>query len=138
MVKVRGAKTPLSVKVEFLEWFMSRDPAKGSQSAWAKTHDLAPETVSRWVHEDAEFDLLLTAAEKAQGKRRAAVIEAMYDVATNPNDMQCVQAATFLAKVFGWYAPEKHQVDVTERVAYTAPDALQKMGEQVLAQARPN
>jgi hypothetical protein len=129
MVKNR-AKSPLSLKVEFLEWYMSRDPRKGTQAKWAKEHDLVPETVSRWIHDDSEFDQLLAAVERGQEKRKAQVIEVMYQRACDPEDPMGIQAASFLAKVMGWNKPEKVDVKV-DRVAYVEPGTLRELSREL-------
>lgn len=125
MVKNKG-KTPLAVKVEFMEWFISRDPRKGTQARWAKEHDLTPETISRWLHDDTEFDSLLAAVERGQEKRKAQVLETMFLRACDPEDPAGIQAAQFLAKVLGWNKPEKVAVTV-DRVAYVEPGALREL-----------
>lgn len=137
MVKNK-AKTPVATKVEFLEWYISRDPRKGTQAGWAKDHDLAAETISRWLHDDDEFDTLLKAVERGQEKRKAQVVETMFLRACDPEDPMGIQAATFLAKVFGWLKSEKLDVTVVDRVAYVEPGALRELSRSLHPELRSN
>jgi len=130
-------KTPVAVKVEFMEWFISRDPRKGTQGNWAKEHDLAAETISRWLHNDDEFKSLLDAAERGQEQRWVQVVETMYLRATDPEDSMGVQAAAFLAKIYGKFKGDKLEITTVQRVAYTQPSALKTLSDQIDAE-RPN
>lgn len=117
----RGVKVSLSEKADLVEWLIG---GKGSQAAWAKKQNRAPETVSRLL-DDPEFQSLWAAAERGQMQRRAVVVEKALEVANDPDHINWGRAIDFLAKVGGWYKGDKVTVTV-DRVAYVEPGALRE------------
>lgn len=121
----RGIKISLDEKADLVEWIIT---GKGAKAEWARKHGHAPATVSRLL-DDPEFKQLWTAAERGQEQRRAYVVEQAYKILSDTDHMHWPRAADFLAKVFGWYKPEKVNVSV-DRVAYVDPGTLHDLAVQ--------
>lgn len=119
----KGVKTPMAVKVEYVEWLMSG--AIGKKGDWARAHQIAPETLSRML-DDEDVQALIAAVERGQERRFGMVIEKAYRIAADPDHMHWPAAANFLAKVHGKYKPDKIEATVVDRVAYVQPGTLRE------------
>ena len=121
------------LQAEFIEWLL--DPNKqGSQNEFARQHNVAVSTLSNWKKKDAIF--------KTEWERRAAelnvstdriqaVIEAIYQSATNSDAKEHVKAATLYLQYVDKFTP-KLDMGVTKKDQATS---LEEMTDEELQEA---
>ena len=122
-----------ALKLDYAVWLIDPNPRKGTQQEWAKAHDVTRQTLWEWQSDS----LVVEISQKAEAlveRGWVHVLETQFRIATDLDHINCVQAATFLAKAFGRFKPDK--VDITvDRVAYVEPGVLRDLAA---AQPRPN
>ena len=97
-------------KAAFALWYFDPD-RQGTQQAWAKANGVHSTTLSIWKSEDWFVGIAKRWGE-IYDVRFGEVVRVLYRKATDPDDMQQVQAARTLADLLGKFAPKKAELTV--------------------------
>lgn len=136
--RLKAANTPIpnETKADYVAWLLDPERSPRTQGAWAEQHGIHEVTVSRWRHDDYVLDLLKRASEMLE-PLWARIMATLIKIATDPDHMQCVQAAREVGKLLKKYPSEKLDLTLVDRVAYVPQGALRDLSTKIEA-ARPN
>lgn len=125
-----------ALKTDYVSWLLDPQKHPKTQVQWAKEHDVAAETVSRWKNDPFVLELLKRANELLE-PMWARALSSLVAIASDPDHINCVAAIKELGKLMGKYPSEKHSVTF-EKVAYVQPGALAALSAEIEAQERMN
>lgn len=113
-----------ALKTEYVAWLLDPDRSPISQGAWAREHNIHPNTVTRWKSDDFVLGLLKRSAEMMEPVWARALANLTRIATQRLDDMVAVAAIKELGKLLKKYPNEKLDITTVNRVAYTQPDAL--------------
>lgn len=103
-----------AIKTAYVRWLLDPRRSPKTQAEWAKLHDVAEETVSRWKSSDEFVLALLGKAETLLEPFWAEACANIVRIATQQNDdYAAVQAFAQMSKILG---KDKQKVEITGRM----------------------
>lgn len=96
----------IAAKLAFVAWRLDPMHQPSTQAAFAKEIGVDAATLSDWKRDPLVIEHMRK-AEAEMADDWAVVLRAQYAIATSPLHPGSTQAATFLAKTFGKFKPDK-------------------------------